>query len=85
MENELMALTLRNSQQLSLLTEAVLQLIEQSIGEAPERASRFESAMRARTNALLAEADPPDQSEDHCLTQLLAAMLEAAGKPPLRG
>jgi hypothetical protein len=84
MEKELIAATLRHSAQIQLLTEAVLQLIEQALAT-PEHASRFEVAMRARTNALLEEADPPDQETERCLTELLAALLEAAGTPPQRG
>jgi hypothetical protein len=84
MDEEVFELIARNSARLSMLEETVMQLIEQQVAPDPAAASRFADAMRARTSALLRE-DPPDHRREIVLTQLLAALLASAGKPPSRG
>lgn len=90
MENEVLELlTLTRLRQRELaaqqtvLTEAVLQLVEHLLAPEPAARQRFADAMRSRLQAILAEtADSPDALEESQMTAVLAALLQSAGVPP---
>lgn len=85
MEERLLAIIGHQCAQLQVMQEALMQLLEQTVAPDPEAAQRFEAGMHARTNQLLVEADPPDAMHEQTMTLLLAALLQSAGRPPLRG